>query len=158
MQILHRFAGSIQRYSEELSDPDRYRPDHCPQCEAHRPLRAHGFYMRTVVDIAFDGAIRVRRYLCQCCRRTLSLLPGFALPYLRFGVAAVDLPTTKSLNASRFPPNESSTGFLPNEIPDPVRNSLRTEHVRSVSAWELNGRPVQDTSQRDSAPIRKGRR
>jgi hypothetical protein len=27
MQILHRFAGSIQRYSEELSDPDRYRPD-----------------------------------------------------------------------------------------------------------------------------------
>jgi hypothetical protein len=44
MQILHRFAGSIQRYSEELSDPDRYRPDHCPQCEAHCPLRAHGFY------------------------------------------------------------------------------------------------------------------
>ena len=43
MQILHRFAGSIQRYSEELSDPGRYRPDHCPQCEAHRPLRAHGF-------------------------------------------------------------------------------------------------------------------
>jgi hypothetical protein len=36
MQILHRFAGSIQRYSEELSDPDRYRPDHCPQCEAHQ--------------------------------------------------------------------------------------------------------------------------
>jgi transposase InsO family protein len=47
MQILHRFSGTIQRYSEELSDPDRYRPDHCPQCEAHRPLRAHGFYTRT---------------------------------------------------------------------------------------------------------------
>ena len=56
MQILHRFAGSIQRYSEELSDPDRYRPDHCPQCEAHRPLSTHGFYTRTLVDIAFDGA------------------------------------------------------------------------------------------------------
>jgi hypothetical protein len=79
MQILHRFAGSIQRYSEELSDPDRYRPDHCPQCEAHRPLRAHGFYTRTLVDIAFDGVIRVRRYLCCCCKRTLSLPPEFAL-------------------------------------------------------------------------------
>ena len=55
------------------------------------------------------------------------------------------------------PQNGSSTGFLPNEIPDPVRNSLRTEHVRSVSARELNGRPLQDTSQSDSAPIRKGR-
>ena len=50
MQILHRFAGSIQRYSEELSDPDRYRPDHCPQCEAHRPLRAHGFYTCTILS------------------------------------------------------------------------------------------------------------
>ena len=91
MQILHRFAGSIQRYSEELSDPDRYRPDHCPQCEAHRPLRAHGFYTRTLVDIAFDGTIRVRRYLCCCCKRTVSLLPEFALPYLRFGIVVIAL-------------------------------------------------------------------
>lgn len=91
MQILHRFAGSIQRYSEELSDPDRYRPNHCPQCEAHRPLRAHGFYTRTLVDIAFDSTIRVRRYLCCCCKRTLSLLPEFALPYLRFGIVVISL-------------------------------------------------------------------
>ena len=91
MQILHRFAGSIQRYSEELSDPDRYRPDRCPQCEAHRPLRAHGFYTRTLVGIAFDGTIRIRRYLCCCCKRTVSLLPEFALPYLRFGIVVIAL-------------------------------------------------------------------
>ena len=91
MQILHRFAGSIQRYAEELSDPDRYRPDHCPQCETHRPLRAEGFYTRTLVDIAFDGTIRVRRYLCHCCKRTVSLLPEFALPYLRFGIVVIAL-------------------------------------------------------------------
>lgn len=29
-----------------------------------------------------DAAIRVRRYFCQCCRRTVSLLPEFGLPYL----------------------------------------------------------------------------
>jgi hypothetical protein len=91
MQILHRFAGSIHRYSEELSDPDRYRPDHCPQREAHHPLRAHGFYTRTLVDIAFDGTIRVRRYFCRCCKRTVSLLPEFALPYLRFGIVVIAL-------------------------------------------------------------------
>jgi hypothetical protein len=91
MQILHRFAGSIQRYSEELSDPDRYRPDHCPQCEANHPLRAHGFYTRTLVDVAYDGTIRVRRYLCCCCKRTVPLLPEFALPYLRFGVVVIAL-------------------------------------------------------------------
>jgi transposase-like protein len=91
MQILHRSAGTIQQYSQELFDPDRYRPDHCPQCEARRPLRAHGFYTRTLVDIAFDSTIRVRRYLCCCCKRTVSLLPEFALPYLRFGIVVIAL-------------------------------------------------------------------
>jgi hypothetical protein len=28
MQIVQRFADSIQSYLEEIADPDRYRPDH----------------------------------------------------------------------------------------------------------------------------------
>ena len=36
-------------------------------------------------------AIRVRRYLCRGCKRTVSLLPEFALPYLRFSVAVISL-------------------------------------------------------------------
>lgn len=91
MQILHPFVGSIQQYYHEISDPDRYRPDHCPQCDARRPLTAHGFYSRTLADMAFDGTIRVRRYLCRCCKRTVSLLPDFALPYLRFGTIVIAL-------------------------------------------------------------------
>jgi len=91
VQILHRFAGSIQQYLHEISDPDRYRPDHCPQCEAPRPLTAHGFYTRRLVDIDFDGFIHVRRYLCHACRRTVSLLPEFTLPYMRFGIIMIAL-------------------------------------------------------------------
>jgi hypothetical protein len=33
----------------------------------------------------------VRRYLCRFCRRTVSLLPQFALPYLRFSVTVIAL-------------------------------------------------------------------
>jgi len=91
MQILHPFAGSVQQYSEQLSDPDRYRPDHCPQCQAKHPLTAHGFYTRTIIDVAFDGIIRVRRYLCQSCQRTVSLLPEFVLPYLRSSILIIAL-------------------------------------------------------------------
>ena len=91
MQILHPFAGSIQQYSEAISDPDRYRPDHCPQCEAKQPLTGHGFYHRTLVDTGFDGMIRVRRYLCRLCKRTFSLLPEFALPWLRFSLTVISL-------------------------------------------------------------------
>ena len=91
MQILHPFTGTVAQYSAEISDPDRYRPDHCPQCDAQRPLTAHGFYRRTLVDVAFDGTIRVRRYLCHCCKRTVSLLPDLALPYIRYGIAVISV-------------------------------------------------------------------
>jgi hypothetical protein len=91
VQILHPCAGSIQEYEQELADPSRYRPDHCPQCQAAHELTAHGFYRRTLVDGAFDGSIRVRRYLCRCCKRTVSLLPPFAFPYLRFGITVIAL-------------------------------------------------------------------
>ena len=92
MQILLQpFAGSIQEYDKAIADPSRYRPDHCPHCQAAQGLTAHGFYRRTLVDAGFDGSIRVRRYLCRFCRRTVSLLPQFALPYLRFSVTVMAL-------------------------------------------------------------------
>ena len=91
MQILHPFAGSINQYSEAISDPDLYRPNHCPQCDARQPLIGHGFYRRTLVDTAFDGVIRVRRYLCRLCQRTVSLLPEFTLPWLRFSITVISL-------------------------------------------------------------------
>ena len=91
MQILHPFMGSVQNISRRFADPDRYRPDHCPQCEAHRTPTAHGFYSRTLVDVGFDDSIRVRRYLCRACKRTVSLLPEFALPYLRFSISVISL-------------------------------------------------------------------
>jgi transposase-like protein len=91
VQILHPFTGPIQQYAEEITDPDRHRPNHCPQCQVRHSLTAHGFYRRTLVDAGFDGSIRVRRYLCRSCKRTVSLLPEFALPYLRFSVSVLSL-------------------------------------------------------------------
>jgi transposase-like protein len=91
MQILHPSAGSVQQYLEHFDEPDQHRPTHCPQCPSKRPPTAHGFYTRTIIDIAFDGPIRVRRYLCESCRRTVSLLPEFALPYLRSSVTLIAL-------------------------------------------------------------------
>jgi len=91
MQILHPFAGSVQQYDEQLENPNRYRPGHCPQCQTKHPLTAHGFYTRTLIDTAFDGVIRVRRYLCTACQRTVSLLPEFILPYLRSSLTVIAL-------------------------------------------------------------------
>ena len=89
MQILHPFTGSVQQYLAQLGDRESPRPQQCPQCGAQRPLTAHGFYTRTLVDSAFDGPIQVRRYLCEDCLRTVSLLPEFALPYLRSSLVVI---------------------------------------------------------------------
>jgi transposase-like protein len=89
MQILHPFKGSVQQYVTTTAD--QHRPTHCPQCQAKHPLKAHGFYTRTIIDTAFEGDIRIRRYLCAACRRTVSLLPGFALPYLRSTIPVIAL-------------------------------------------------------------------
>lgn len=89
MQIVHPCTGSIQEYLQEIGDANRYRPGRCPQCDSQHPLTAHGFYIRTLVDVAFDGSIRVRRYLCHLCQRTVSLLPALALPYLRFSLSVM---------------------------------------------------------------------
>jgi len=101
MQALHPFCGSIQQYEQELSDPNRYRPNNCPLCLAPAPLRAHGFYCRTLVDVQYDGSIRVRRYLCLLCKRTVSLLPEFVLPYLRFSIQVIGLFLVSRLLHSR---------------------------------------------------------
>jgi hypothetical protein len=88
VQILHPIAGSAQEYATAEHPPEA-RPDHCPQCHAPQALVGHGSYRRTLVDVEFDGPIRVRRYRCRACRRTVSVLPAFALPYLRFSVAVL---------------------------------------------------------------------
>ena len=44
-----------------------------------------------MIDGSYEGTIPVRRYLCLDCKRTVSLLPEFALPYLRFSILVIGL-------------------------------------------------------------------
>lgn len=87
--MLYPDRVSIQQYMEDIDDPDQGRPLSCPQCLENQPLRAHGFYRRTIVDEALDRVIRIRRYLCQACLRTVSLLPEWALPFMRFSIPII---------------------------------------------------------------------
>ena len=99
--MLHPHSGSIQQYMEHVDDPDRGRPSSCPQCRSGEPLTAHGFYSRTIVDSAFDGLVRIRRYLCQVCLRTVSLLPEWGLPFMRFSIAVISNTVKARLMESR---------------------------------------------------------
>ena len=103
MQMLHPHSGSIQEYMEQIDDPEVGRPSSCPQCPAKEPMTAHGFYRRTLVDEAFDDVIRIRRYLCQECCRTVSLS---TLPF------SVTTPWSVSTSIS-WPFTSLDTKYLP---------------------------------------------
>ena len=100
--MLYPFRVPIQDYNkrlEQAEEAERCRPAECPQCKAKDQMKAHGFYSRTIVDDDFDGLIRILRYLCGACGRTVSLLPGWALPYLRFSVSVIGRTVTARLSA-----------------------------------------------------------
>jgi len=133
MQILHPFVGSLQQHATLLADPDRYRPARCPQCDARQPLSAHGFYHRTLVDGEFDGAIPVRRYLCRSCRRTVSLLPEFVLPYLRFSITVIARFLTVRLREGGTRAAAALVAWTP-VVPAPTF-ALRALHMRTAFGW-----------------------
>jgi len=102
--MLYPFSGAIQQYIERVEtaeEAERCRPARCPQCESREAMVCHGFYARTVEDQAEGFVIRVRRYFCVGCRRTVSVLPEFVLPYLRFTIGTMALFLTARLVAKQ---------------------------------------------------------
>ncbi len=89
MQMLYPFSGTIQQYNEQHGHSHCRRPCFCVLCGEKKPLRAHGYYSRTVSEPGLDDRIQVPRYLCLACRRTISLLPEFVLPYIRFALTFI---------------------------------------------------------------------
>lgn len=145
MQILHPFAGSIQQYVEQLADADRFRPSCCPMCEAKRLLTAHGFYSRTLVDRGFDGIIRVRRYVCRVCCRTVSLLPEFTLPYLRFGITVLGLfLTARLLDGSTLRQAAEAAGlvFMPHQRGQQWIGRFQSQAARLAAALAALAKPA----------------
>ena len=63
----------------------------CPHCARVGRLHRHGAYERGLTG-SWGQLLRiwVARFLCRACRRTVSYLPDFALPYRLVGTAALE--------------------------------------------------------------------
>ena len=60
----------------------------CPHCRKDY-LKKHGFYGRYLITVDFEGEIKIRRYCCPECRKTVSLLPSFCHPKRTYGILAI---------------------------------------------------------------------
>ncbi len=64
--------------------------DVCPVCGAHARLQGHGSYLRNALPTRdTELVVMVRRLFCPVCRRTVSLLPSFLLPFFQHTVRFV---------------------------------------------------------------------
>ncbi len=83
MQIIHMIGMDAAEYAKKEMHRQVNRPPQCRQCRSNGSLRALGFYSRssTASTTGSIVVIKVRRFVCQACRKTTSLLPSFAQPY-----------------------------------------------------------------------------
>jgi hypothetical protein len=63
-------------------------PRRCPfgDCNINLEMSKHGFYSRCLITPTFCGIIRIRRYKCRKCGRTVSMLPSFCLARYTYSV------------------------------------------------------------------------
>jgi transposase-like protein len=87
--IVADFGPDVQNYADEFAHLTIPSPRHCPHCEALDRLVGHGSYPRNVVSHLQAIPIRVKRFLCAACEKTLSILPTFCLPCRHYQTATI---------------------------------------------------------------------
>jgi transposase-like protein len=82
-----------------ISDPERYRPDHCPSCQSSS-IWNHGHYLRYPDRGLESGGrfnpVTIQRYFCSECGKTCSRLPQ-CIPPRRWYVWLVQQFVLKSI-------------------------------------------------------------
>jgi hypothetical protein len=84
---MHRIVPGILTLAQHIrlvaDEPEKYRPSHCPHCQAGRPW-GHGRYWRKA-DRREDARpslnpVAVLRFFCRSCEGTCSRLPECIAP------------------------------------------------------------------------------
>lgn len=84
MAIVTDFGCDVQTYADTFDRLCFPRPKVCLHCQAVDAFIGHGYYPRKPLDQQQAYSIRVRRWLCKACRRTVSLLPSFLLSFRHY--------------------------------------------------------------------------
>lgn len=85
MQIMVNVGMTPQEYAERFEEILWQVPRVCPMCGAHKTPHRHGYYERNALPKTLSElVVKIRRFRCPICRRTLSFLPSFLLPHFQY--------------------------------------------------------------------------
>lgn len=84
MQVVVAVPMSPEEYTQRYGEVEWPVFEVCPICGAHARLQGHGSYSRNALPSREKELVApVRRLRCPVCRRTVSLLPSFLMPYFQ---------------------------------------------------------------------------
>jgi hypothetical protein len=89
MVIVTDFGCDVQTYVDDFERLHFPRPQVCMHCQAVDALIGHGYYVRKPLDPHRTYLIRIKRWYCKKCQRTLSLLPSFLLSFRHYLLAVI---------------------------------------------------------------------
>ena len=81
MQIIHDFKITVKEYAENGQNNNFPLISKCSKCGDE--IIKNGFYQRFVIRGNVTYVIFIRRYRCQHCNSTVSILPIFLLPHFQ---------------------------------------------------------------------------
>ena len=128
MAIVNDFRCTVQFYRDHFEQLHIPRPQVCPHCEAVGTFIGHGFYPRLVLDRWVEYLIRIKRWLCKKCRKTVSILPSFLLRYRRYLLVVIQEVVT-----ARFEDGASWEQIEQLGMSEDRDDSLPTE--RTIRRW-----------------------
>jgi len=90
LQVVIAVPMSPEEYAQRYGEVRWPVLEACPICGAHARLQGHGWYHRNALPAReTELVVPVRRLRCPVCRKTVSLLPSFLLPYFQHTVRFV---------------------------------------------------------------------
>ena len=146
--IVAEFGSDVQDYARQFARLTFPRPTHCPYCQALDRLVGHGSYPRNAVDERQAVPIRVKRFLCAACRKTVSVLPSFCLPNRHYQTSTIqrvldlrfEAQASWSAIRERFQPSDLPTQTTCREWASAFaqRSAAYLPHlVRQLAHWQL---------------------
>jgi len=84
MPIVADFGPDAQEYIIKSKQENAPRPERCPHCGVNGSLIGHGYYWRKPRDQLRVYRLKVKRWQCKECKRTVSVLPNFLLSYRHY--------------------------------------------------------------------------
>ncbi len=83
-QIVVEYREAVQEYLRQGLEQTCVRPTECLICQAIGQMIGHGYYKRQPQDGEQSWEIRIKRWRCKACGKTVSALPSFLLRYRHY--------------------------------------------------------------------------